>query len=186
MLFFRKSLVEEPRPTSYSIVGGVAGIIMGWALLHDQYLVRIAPEHFTEYHEPLWGIQKPWLLAAAYAVVATIGPGLILGMVYLILGRGGDRKKVTRRYILLGALVVVSLTELICLATGLWVWKTGDVFYPDDWFPDHTLPIKITQTIQITAYLASAVLSTVFAFLIYFRRRRDGLLFRKRLTPSRR
>ncbi len=146
-------------------------LIVCWAILHDQYLVRIAPEHFTEYHEPLWGIENPRLLATALAFGASIGPGLILGIVCAVAGRRGSAKKVSPRFILLGAVVVVCSVELVASGSGFWVFRTNRTFYPESWFPDETLPIRITQTIQITSYLASAVFSTFLVFAILRRRR---------------
>lgn len=173
MNIYSIQLIEEPRAVTYRIVLGVTLVIVSWAILHDQYLVRIAPEHFTEYHEPLWGIENPPLLAVALAFGASIGPGLILGIACAIAGRRGSAKKVSPRFILLGAVVVVCSVELIASLSGFWVFRTNRTFYPEGWFPDETLPIKITQTIQITSYLASAVFSTFLVFAI-IRRRRTG------------
>lgn len=164
-------LIDEPRPVTYRIVLGVTLVIVCWAILHDQYLVRIAPEHFTEYHEPLWGIENPALLAAVLAFGASIGPGLILGIVCAIAGRRGSANKVSPRFILLGAVAVVCSVELVASGSGFWVFRTNRTFYPESWFPDETLPIRITQTIQITTYLASAVFSTFLVFAILRRRR---------------
>jgi len=164
-------LIDDPRPVTYRIVLGVTWVIVCWAILHDQYLVRIAPEHFTEYHEPLWGIENPRLLATALAFGASIGPGLILGIVCAIAGRRGSANKVSPRFILFGAFAVVCSVELVASGSGFWVIRTNSTFYPESWFPDETLPIRITQTIQITSYLASAVFSTFLVFAILRRRR---------------
>lgn len=49
-------LIRERRSVSYAIILGMWGLTFLYCLLHDPYLVRIAPEHFAVYHKPLWGI----------------------------------------------------------------------------------------------------------------------------------
>lgn len=87
-------LLQEKRSVAYAIIFGIWAEVFLYCLLHDQYLVRIAPEHFTIYHEPLWGIGNPSLLAAAWAFRASIGPGLILGLAALFLARAGSLPKI--------------------------------------------------------------------------------------------
>jgi hypothetical protein len=75
------------------MVFGVSSVIVLWALIHDLVLVQIAPEHFTEYHEPLDHIQSPIVIATLYALGASIGPGMLMGIAAAGLGRRGPRKK---------------------------------------------------------------------------------------------
>lgn len=162
--------IHDQRSTSYATIFGVAVIVIIWAVVHDQYLVRIAPEHFTEYHEPLWGIREPALLALLYAIAASMGPGLLLGLATAFFGRSGSNHKIPPRSLILGSVFVVIATEITAASSGLFVFVTDDVFYPETWFPDLTLPIKITQTIQISAYLGAAVFSAIFLMAIHVRR----------------
>jgi len=55
--------------------------------------------------------------------------------------------------LLLGALVVLLITELTSALSGSWVWRTEELLYPAFWYPDDELPIFVTQTIQLTCYL---------------------------------
>ena len=88
MTIFRSiKLLNESRRVSYRIILGTTAIVVLWAILHDQYLVRISPEHFTEYHKPLWDIQNPSLIAFLYGVSATAGPRLVLRIVYALFSR---------------------------------------------------------------------------------------------------
>lgn len=165
-------LIAEDRRITYSIVLGIPAMLILWAVAHDQYLVRIAPEHFTEYHEPLWNISSPPVLAAVYAFGATIGPGLIMGILSAFFGRHGEKPKVSVRAILLGFLFVIAVTELFGALAGLVVWKTGEPLYPQSWYPDRTLPIAITQSIQITCYATASVASALYCIALWLRRRR--------------
>ena len=61
-------LLGTSRRDSYGIILGIWGMVALYAVLHDQYLVRIAPEHFTVYHYPIGDIQNPHLLAAVYGI----------------------------------------------------------------------------------------------------------------------
>lgn len=166
-------LIDAPRKTTYTIVFGVSSVIVLWALIHDLILVQIAPEHFTEYHEPLWEIQSPILIATLYALGASIGPGMLMGIAAACLGRSGPRKKLAPRALIQGTLFVVLATEIAAAASGMIVFLRGEVFYPRDWFPDMTVPIQISQTVQITAYLAMSVFSAIFLIGVHLRRRRQ-------------
>ena len=155
-------LLDERRSVSYSIILGVWGLILIYAILHDQYIVRIAPEHFTVYHKPLWNIQNPEFLAVAYAFRASIGPGLILGMACAFAARIGSWPKVTPKFVLGGSVIVIVCTEVISVMTGLWVHSSEQTLYPSAWYPDDSLPLLITATIQFSSYL----IGTLFSLLL--------------------
>jgi len=65
-----KRLIDQPRRATYQIVLGIWLMLSVWAVLHDQYIVWIAPEHFKVYHEPLRNLESPSLIAAVYAIRA--------------------------------------------------------------------------------------------------------------------
>jgi hypothetical protein len=164
-------LLEETRPVTYAIVFGIWGEVFLYCLLHDQYLIRISPEHFTEYHPPLWGIANLTLLAAAWAFRASVGPGLGLGLAALFLGRAGPRPKVAPATMLKIVPCLILLTEAAGLAAGAVAWKTRQPVYPESIYPELSLPILISQTIQVTCYLAGAMVSTGFLAWLAVRRR---------------
>ncbi|WP_052573442.1 hypothetical protein [Haloferula sp. BvORR071] len=165
------SLLNEKRSVTYTIVFGIWAEVFLYCVLHDQYMVRIAPEHFTVYHDPLWGIENPSLLAVAWAFRASM-PGLGLGLCALFLGRVGSKPKLAPATMLKMLPWLILVTELSGLATGAWVWRTEKPLYPEDVYPDGTLPIMITQTIQVTCYLVSAIVSVVFLVWIFRKRAR--------------
>ncbi len=166
-------LLDEPRSISYSIILGVWGLTAIYAAVHDQYIVHIAPEHFTIYHKPLWNIQSPELLALAYAFRASLGPGLILGMVCAFVARLGPQPKVSPRYVLTGTIVVIACAEILSVMSGLWVYFKQDTLYPAIWYPDKSQAILITATIQFSCYLFGATLSLIFLLIIIRKRIRS-------------
>ncbi|BDS07418.1 hypothetical protein NT6N_24580 [Oceaniferula spumae] len=154
-------LLNEKRSVTYSILFKVWLLVAVYAVLHDQYIVRIAPEHFTIYHDPLLGIEHPATLAAVYAFGASFSPGLLLGFSCAVFARGGSLPKLSVKCILIGVIAVIILTELSAAFSGFIVYKSGSVIYPESWYPSHSLRMMVTQTIQVTCYIAAAVLSVI-------------------------
>lgn len=166
-------LLSERRSVSYAVILGVWGETFLYCLLHDQYLVRLAPEHFTVHHPPLWGIANESLLAAAWAFRASVGPGLLMGVAALFIGRGGRRPKVPVRTLLKGYAVGLVVTEAAGLTAGAWSWFTGRTLYPEIIYPELTRPLITSQSIQLTCYLAGAVVAVIY--LAWLWRRRGAL-----------
>lgn len=152
-------LLSEKRSITYLMLLGVWGIVALYAILHDQYIVRIAPEHFTVYHEPLLGIEDPIRLAAVYAFWASFSPGLLLGMACVVVARGGAEPRIPVRFVLKGVLVVVVLTEVVSASVGYYVYRSEQGVYPDSWYPEYSVPLLVTQSIQVTCYFVSAFFS---------------------------
>lgn len=160
------NLINDHRSVTYRIVFGVTGVIVGWAFIHAQYLVRIAPDHYTKYHEPVGDLESPFLIAAVYGLGASFVPGILMGIATALSGRGGSRTKVEARSLILGVVWVVIVTEIVALLSGAIVYFRKDVFYPESWYPVMTLPIQISQTVQVTTYLAISVFSAVFLVFV--------------------
>lgn len=149
---------------------GVWAEVFLYCLLHDQYLVRLAPEHFTVYHPPLWGIEDPGWLAAAWAFRASVGPGLLLGLAAAFVARAGRRPRVALSRLFKGVAVGLVVTELAGIAAGAWSWSTGRTIYPVVIYPELTRPLIASQSIQLTCYLTGAVVAV--GFLIWVWRQR--------------
>lgn len=168
----RHSLIREKRSVCYTILLGVWSLVAIYAVLHDQYIVRIGPEHFTKYHDPLMGIDHPETLAFVYALGASIGPGLALGLACIFAGRAGKQEKISVRTILTGTVVVIVCTESICASLGIYVYLSGNPIFPDFLYPDMSKPMLITQTIQLSCYLLSALFSGLLLLFLIRRRLR--------------
>lgn len=165
-------LLAERRSVSYAVVFGVWAEVFLYCLVHDQYLIRLAPEHFTVYHPPLWGIGNLTLLALAWAFRASVGPGLILGLAALVAGRGGRRRRVPVKRILLGVIPGIAVTEFCGLAAGAWSWFTGEKVFPEILYPDERRELVTSQSIQLTCYLVGAMAGLVYLVWLW-RQRRD-------------
>ena len=163
--------LSENRKDSYVVILGVCLLVVIYTTLHDQYIVRIAAEHFTVYHEPLWGITDPIRLAAAYGFSAGLVPGLVLGLACAVVGLHGERRPLRVTTIFTGAVGVILLVEVTSAASGGYVFFTRRPLYPERIYPDASLPLMITQTIQITCYLTSAAFSGLFLLLLHRRRK---------------
>ncbi len=168
----RFKLIDEKRPVSYAIVFGVWLEVFLWSILHDQYLIRIAPEHFTVHHPPLWNIDDLTLLATAWAFRGTIGPGLVLGVAALFAARSGPLPKLAPAELLKTLPVFILATEAAGLAAGFWSWTSGRPLYPAGWYPDASVSILVSQSIQLTCYLAGPLFCFFFLIAIVQKRRR--------------
>lgn len=167
-----RSLLPDRRTSIYAYAVRVWFPVAIYAVLHDQYVVRIEPRHFSDYHPLVWGVTSPVVQAAILAFFASIGPGWMLGLGCVVAGWIGDRPRISNRFVMRGVLTVIVCAEIASLLSGLWVFKTRRPLYPDFVYPEATLSIVITQTIQVTCYLASALFSIVLLAAIVWKRGR--------------
>lgn len=142
------------------------GLVVGWACLHDLYLISIEPRHFTEYHRPLLPIQHHGPLALQYATVATTGPGLVFGFLAWLACRAGPRRPVSLVRAARGFAIVMTLVEAGLVLLGAYArerFAQGLApLYPPWAYPDETLGILVTQTINISAYLLAPLAGTLY------------------------
>ena len=162
--------VSDTRGSVYSILLGVWAIVAIYAMAHDQYLVRISPEHFTEFHEPLWGISDPGRLALAYAFLASISPGSCLGVAAWLVARTGPLPKLASKVVLWRAIGLVIAVEIVAVAIGLIAHRTHRPVFPESWYPDESPPLIVTQTIQIACYLFGFLFSGIYLTSLWIQR----------------
>lgn len=153
----------ESRRDMYSLVLGVWAVVAVYAVLHDQYIVRISPAHFTLYHDPMWGIRRPKVLAAAYAFRSSWYPGIGLGIACALSARADSMPRISRRFVLKSVAAIVLATELVAAFSGAVAYHRGQGIYPDELYHSPELRQQVVQTIQLTCYWMSALWS---AFLI--------------------
>jgi hypothetical protein len=142
-----------------------------YAAIHNQYLIRIAPEHFTVWHYRIPWTQDYTLLGILYAGGASISPGGILGALLYVAGRVFDRPRLPLRHLILSTVWVWLAVEICAIATGIIVWRTGRPLYPDSLYPARSLALFITQTIQITAYGAGVLFSLILLWWTWHARK---------------
>ena len=110
--------VNDTRSNTYPIILSVWGLVALYAVLHDQYIVRIDPTHFTVYHPPIGNISNPAILAAIHAFLASLSPGLALGLAAMVAARLGPLPKVGTKFILKGTIILILATEAISALTA--------------------------------------------------------------------
>jgi hypothetical protein len=153
-----------------SILFGAWAIVVAYAVLHDQYIALMAPEHFAVYHPTLHSIRSPALLAAYWALVASFGPGYGLAVWLMIATRVGHWPRLPARAALKGTLLVVLITEVVSASAGLFAYLTRAPVYGSDQYPDLRPEHLATQTIQLTAYLAGAASGASLIACLAYRR----------------
>lgn len=152
------------------ILLGAWCLIAIYAIAHDQYIVRIAPEHFTVHHHGFNSGSAEYQ-ALLYAAFASVGPGILYGTMLAVVCRIGNLKKFSPLQAFYCVGIVLILAECASLLTGLFVTYSGQPLYPVHWYPDVTLELYITRSIQITCYLVSAAGAIVSVLLIPFIRK---------------
>ena len=152
------------------------GMVVAWACLHDLYLIRVEPRHFTEYHRPLLPITNHALLAAQYATVATFGPGLVFGFLAWLACRAGPRAMVPLRSAAGGFALVMLLVEGALLIVGARARARIEAglppLYPFWAYPDETPGILVSQTVNISAYLIAPAIGALYLLARFLGRRR--------------
>jgi CDP-diglyceride synthetase len=161
MSSFNSTVSGESWTTLSKVVIGVWLVVWLYAALHNLYLIRIAPEHFTVWHYKMPFFTNYTMLGIAYAFAASISPGVMLGVFLYIAGRLFNRPKLTPKQIILSTVWVWVGVEICAGTVGVIVWRTGKALYPDWVYPDDSMGLLITQSIQITAYLTGAVFSCI-------------------------
>jgi len=174
MKWLTGSMLDEKRSVVYTLVFGIWAEVFFYCVLHDQYLIRIAPEHFTVYHAPLWGITDLTTLAFAWAFKASIGPGLLLGLAAVFVGRAGSLPKMPVKRMLKVVAGSIVVAELAGLLAGAYAWKTGEMIFPEIIYPEETRPLITTQTIQLACYVVGVLTSCGFLAWVGWWRRRQG------------
>lgn len=165
-------VVKEPRGASLALLFEIWAAVAVYAVLHDQYLIRIAPEHFTIYHRPLWGIYNLAALAATWAFLASLAPGLLLGVGCLLAARAGPWPRLEPRAILRSVVIILIATEVCSAGAGALVFVSRHGIFPASFYVDQARPLLVTQTIQITCYGTGALFScAMLARFVYLRKR---------------
>ena len=174
MIALKTRLADDSRGKFYQILLGVWAMVALYAMAHDQYIVRIAPQHFALYHPRLFPIADLKLFALMYSFVASFSPGLALGTAAFFVARAGSLPKIPVRAILAGAAIVIILTEATAAMLGVAAYISNAPVLPAILYPEMTRPILVTQTIQLTCYPAAACFSLLFLALLPMKRRRLG------------
>jgi hypothetical protein len=177
----RWRVAETERGPLARFMLGFAATIVAWAVVHDMVLIHVEPRHFTEYHRPLLPIPADCLgaLAAQYAIVATVGPGLAFGALAWAACRAGLARgwgaPVPLARALGGFAVLMIGIELSFWLVGAWAaarWAAqAPPLYPSWTYPELSRGIVITQTINLSAYLGAPSAGALYLVACAWRRR---------------
>lgn len=136
---------------------GTWALVALYAVLHDQGIVWLAPEHFTVGHPAIPGVSDPRLQAAILAFIASIGPGLAFGIALAFACCEGPWPTLGTLGALRLVVVTLILTEATAIALGTLSWSYHWKVFGPGWYPDWSDRYTVTsQTIQLTAYVGGA------------------------------
>ena len=138
---------------------GTWAMVTAYAILHDQYIAWLSPDHFARYHRAIPGVEHVAVQAAVLAALAAIVPGLALGIALALTAQGGpERGRVGVKATLAGAAGAIGVAEAAGLVAGVAAWGRGGPLYGQGVFfvPGMPLQLVVAQTIQITCYGAGA------------------------------
>ncbi len=159
--------MSRRHPDLLPTVLGVFALVVGYAIVNDQFIAAIAPIHFTVYHPHYFPFEQAWILALCFSLVATTGPGLAWGFLLYWAGHFGAAPVARRRVIFVGAAVVILVTTAAAWGQGWQVAKTGVVPYPKYFYPIEDDHLNVTQTVQLTNYLVGAAGAALWVLLVW-------------------
>ncbi|CAM2858998.1 hypothetical protein [Rariglobus hedericola] len=172
---FRIPIADRERPALAGFVILFAVTIVSWAVLHDIYLIGVEPRHFTVYHRPLLPLSNPILLAMQYAVVATVGPGMVFGGLSFSASRLGALRPLSLRFAWFLFLPFIAVIECSALMMGALARSRhaggGSLPYPSAFYPDTTAGIAYSQSVNISAYVGAVSFGGLFLMTLLLVRR---------------
>jgi hypothetical protein len=170
----RPPIPDAERPFLVRFALTFATLIVGWAVAHDLYLIHLEPRHFTEHHRPLLPVTDLRLLALQYAVVATLGPGLVFGFCAWLACRAGPRAPIPLRRAAPAFACVIASVEALLLLVGMIARRRVEAglppLYPLWAYPDLTPGIVVSQTINLSAYLVAPASGALCLLALFLRR----------------
>jgi hypothetical protein len=174
-MFLRIPVSEDERRNLAVFVIAYGVTIVAWASVHDIYLIGVEPRHFTAYHRPLLPISNHTLLALQYALIATLGPGMVFGAITFVTCRLGSWPQIEAGKAWCLFLPVIAFIESVALLAGTFARSRYDAGlplpYPAIFYPDTTAGIAYSQSVNITAYLAATGIGFVYQLGLLLHRR---------------
>lgn len=156
----RLGLEDSERVEFARFVLGVCVMVVVWAVFHDAHLMGVEPRHFRVFHDPLLAIENDVMFAAQYAMVATTGPGMLLGGLGFVVCRLGRRKRLGMGAMVVGLVGGLWVLEVVCRGIGRMsvgrFLKGEELVYPSEWYAELSEGMVYTQTVNVTGYLGGA------------------------------
>ncbi len=157
----------------------IAVTIIAYGIGHDQWLMFVSREHFTAYHDNIISIHAPRLNTAALAFCATLGPGLLLGILSWVAARwDAARERRSLTYVWRRLIVLLAVVEMTAFAAGVLSHQqfaangVRGLLLPEWCYFEMKADLVVAQTIQLVTYGAAAVGSAAYLSIVWFGRRR--------------
>jgi hypothetical protein len=100
------------------IVLFTVGAAITYGILHDQITARLCIEYFTLAHPPLFPVSSPTLLALCWGVAATLGIGVIFGLLLAKASQSPGLPSMSIASLCGPMLVVLAVTAIAAVVAG--------------------------------------------------------------------
>lgn len=115
----------RPMPRVRAMLLGI-GVLSGYAILQDHVSVRLCPEYFTVFHNPIPGLTDPTLLGIAWGFLGAWWGGALLGYFAGLTATVGDRPPLAVRELVRPMLFLVASVGFVSALTGFTVTLHAD------------------------------------------------------------
>ncbi|MHC4996427.1 MAG: hypothetical protein ACYTGQ_15380 [Planctomycetota bacterium] len=148
---------DAERGVFVRFVLGTALLMVFWAVWNDVHLMGVEPRHFTVYHDPLLPLENEVLFVSQYALLASTGPGMTMGLLGFAVCRCGGRRRLSYGWMAAGLLIGLSVLETVARRLGRASVRSFEegrgLIYPEEWYVELSEGIVYTQSVNVTVYL---------------------------------
>ena len=144
------------------------GLLSGYAMLQDQFSVRLCPEYFTVLHNPINGLTDPTLLGITWGFLGSWWGGALLGYGAGLAATLGKQPPMTVKQLLKPMLCVIAFVAACTALAGISVAMNADGFSISiNTLSIEAIPIQrrtpafIVATYHLVVYAASVLGSVV-------------------------
>lgn len=185
MLFIHWHPVRDTIPTVQKakvVLLSIAAAVC-YGVIHDQITARLCVEYFTVAHPPLFHTQSPALLGLAWGVTATLGVGVVLGVLLALVSQSEGQPPIPvseLRKSVLRLLAIMAAGAITAGLIGFELSRRAVVEIPCAWFD--LVPVERHDRFMAVwfahgaSYLAGLIGGGVLIFWIWKQRGRPNVL----------
>lgn len=143
-----------------------------YGVVHDQITARICLEYFTVAHPPFFPTSSPTLLALCWGVAATVGLGLVFGLVLALVSQSGGPPAIPPSHLVRPILILLTVMGSCALLTALLGYHLSQrhlIFLPSSLA--RATPVRLHDRFLAVwgAHLASYLVGLTGAAFVCFR-----------------
>lgn len=143
-----------------------------YGVVHDQITARVCLEYFTVAHPPFFPTSSPTLLALCWGVAATIGLGVVFGLVLALVSQSGSPPPIPPDRLvrpILFLLTVMASCALLAALLGYQLSQSQHFFLPPSLA--RAIPVRLHDRFLAvwSAHLASYLVGLTGASFLCFR-----------------